>query len=308
MTDTPWDAPQPAAGTEDPSAQSAGAEAMSAQPAGADDLSARGSGPEEPSAQSAGRGRRRLLTVVLPAAVVVLALAGAAVFTGVTVSRADRSAPTDVWAETAADGTAEDPAADRARRGRADTPLSKLLLPVPDGYTLGPDEELYGNDGELGPKEAVALLKREGKGLAGKKRRDYEKRVERLGVQGFAVRSFARMPAGDLLVSVQVVRMKDKRQIRGVYELKNELASLLKFPKGPKIGGHKNSACFLMPEVEGLEAEEKKHALGGMICSAYDSDVLVSVSATGAKPFDKSEVAELVKKQLDHIKSPGEYV
>ncbi|WP_406861776.1 hypothetical protein ABZO31_15335 [Streptomyces sp. HUAS MG47] len=252
--------------------------------------------------------RRRLLTVVLPAALVVLAIGGAAAFTGLTVSRADRSAPTEVWADTETDGTDKDPAADRASRGRADTPLSKLLLPVPDGYVLGPDEELYGNDGEVGQKEALALLKREGKGLAGKKRRDFEKRVERLGVQGFAVRTFYRAPAGDLLVNVQVVRMKDKRQIREMHAIRSELAELLEFPKGPKISGHKNSACFLMPEPKGLDKKEKEEALGGMICSAYDSDVQVSVIATGSRPLDKSEVAELVKKQLDHIKSPGEYI
>ncbi|MFG2329756.1 hypothetical protein ACGFMM_09020 [Streptomyces sp. NPDC048604] len=261
--------------------------------------------PEAPSAAPA---RRRLLTVVLPAALVVLALGGAAAYTGVTVSRADRSAPTEIWAQTETDGTDKDPAADRAKRGRSDTPLSKLLLPVPDGYVLGPDEELYGNDGELGGKEALALLKREGKGLAGKKRRDFEKRVERLGVQGFAVRTFARSPAGDLLVNVQVVRMKDKRQIREMHELRNELSEFLKLPKGPKISGHKNAACFLMPEPEGLDKEEKEEALDGVICSAYDSDVLVLVAATGPRPIDKSEVADLLKKQLDHIKSPGEYI
>jgi hypothetical protein len=213
-----------------------------------------------------------------------------------------------VWEQPDLESMPKDPALDVAR-GKSSTPLSKLLLPVPPAYDLGPDIESYGNDGELGAKEAAALLKQEGKGLSGKKRRDYEKRVDRLGVQGIAVRSFA-SPGEGLLINVHITRMKDKKRIRDMFELRKELSDLLEFPKGPKIGGHKNSACFMLPQVQDddMDKEEKETQLEGMVCAAYDSDVFVSVTATGVKPFDKSAVAELVKKQLDHIKSPGEYV
>lgn len=257
--------------------------------------------PEKP-----GRGRE-LLAVVLPA-VLVLGLIGAGVtYTGVTVSAADRTAPTVVWEEPdPAGAAAEDPALGAAR-GNASTPLSKLLLPVPSGYELGPDIETYGNDGELGEKEAVALMKREGEGLSGKKRRDYEKRVDRLGIQGIAVRSFASAER-DIVVYVHIMRMKDKGRVKDMFELRKELSKLLKFPKGPKIGGYANSACSLMPTIKGLDKEEQAAQLDGMLCAAYDSEVFVSVFAAGSRPFDKSAVAALVEKQLDHIKSPGEYI
>ncbi|MEU6880884.1 hypothetical protein [Streptomyces sp. NPDC046712] len=258
---------------------------------------------EEP--KKPGRGRK-LLTVVLPTVLVLGAIGGGVTYTGVTVSSADRTAPTVVWEQPDMSKAPKDPALDTAR-GKASTPLSKLLLPVPSAYELGPDIEGNGNDGELGGKEATALLKQEGKGLSGKKRRDYEKRIERLGVQGTAFRSYA-WPAQGLEVTVHITRMKDKKQIRDMFQVQKELFGFLKFPKGPKIDGHKNSACFMRPEDEDLDKKEQDEQLDGMICVAYDSEVLVTVTSAGAKPFEKSAVAELVRKQLDHIESPGEYV
>lgn len=262
-----------------------------------------------PVAESTKPGRgRTLLTVVLPAVLVVGAIGGGVTYTGVTVAGADRSAPTQVWEQAEADAADKDPARDLISKGRTTTELSRLLLPVPDGYVLGPDDDLYGNDGELTDKQATALVKQEGKGLSGKKRRDYEKRVDRLGIKGVAVRTFASVD-GDRVLTVRITRMKDKRRIHDMYKLRSDLAELLELKKGPKIDGHRNSSCFLLPERKDLDKGEKKEdQLEGMICSAYDSETLVSVSASGAKPFDKSAVATLVKKQLDHIKSPGEYV
>ncbi|MFF5976678.1 hypothetical protein ACFY7C_34755 [Streptomyces sp. NPDC012769] len=265
---------------------------------------------EQSQAPSQGRGRgRRLLTAVLPAALVLVAAGGGVTYTAVTVANADRSAETVGWEAPDPKAAGEDPAATTAEKGRASTPMSKLLLPVPVGFRLGPDIDSHGNDGELGEKEAVALLKNDARGLSGKKRRDYEKRIDKLGVQGIAMRSFASDDNG-LIVEVQIIRMKNKKRIHDLYEVKRELAEILKFPKGPKIQDHKNSSCFLMPDFreEDDDEDEKDSALSGMSCAAYDSELLVSVSAAGSVPFDKADVADLVKKQLDHIKSPGEYV
>ncbi|MFI6423191.1 hypothetical protein ACIBG6_38175 [Streptomyces sp. NPDC050842] len=252
-------------------------------------------------------GRRTLLGVVLPAVLVLGAAGGGVTYTAVTVSSADRTAPTVVWgpAETTANDT--DPAAESAARGKANTPLSKLLLPVPPGYALGPDHELFGNDGELGEAEAVAQMKQEGEGLSGKKRRAYEKDVDRLGIQGIAVRSFTDLTDAAVL-SVQITRMKDKKRIKDSFRLRKEVLEFLEFPKGPKVKDHRNAACYLMPEDKTLKKKEREEQLDGMVCVAYDSEVMVSVTAAGARPFDRAGVADLLKQQLDHIESPGEYV
>ncbi|MFJ6521261.1 hypothetical protein ACIQJ4_23765 [Streptomyces filamentosus] len=257
---------------------------------------------------------RVLLGVVLPAVLVLGAAGGGIAYTAVTVANADRTAETVGWAPAGPEAAGEDPAENAVTRGRADTPMSKLLLPVPEGYRLGPDIDAYGNDAELTGQEATALLKGEARGLSGKKRRAYEKRIEKLGVQGIGLRSFTSYDGG-LVVEVQIVRMKDKRGIHDLYQGKREITEFLELPEGPRIKDHRNSSCFLLEDPQDRtedeskeEREERENALRGMSCSAYDSELLVSVTAFGAVPFEKSEVADLVKKQLDHIKSPGEYV
>ncbi len=250
--------------------------------------------------------RRVLLGVVLPSVLVLGLIGGGVTYTALTVSSADRTAPTQVWGGAKRTAQDEDPAA-ALMRGKAGTPLSKLLLPIPEGYEPGPDEQLYGNDGELGAADATALMKRAGEGLSGKKRRAFEKDIDKLGIEGIGVRSFAD-PADDLVVSVQIARMKDKKRIKDSYRLRKEVMDFLEFPKGPKVKDHRNAVCYTAPEDKELDKEERAVALEHMICLAYDSEVLVTLTAAGAKPFDEARVADLLKQQLDHIESPGEYV
>ncbi|WP_260174419.1 hypothetical protein [Streptomyces sp. PanSC19] len=251
--------------------------------------------------------RRVLLGVVLPSAVALGLIGGGVAYTAVTVSSADRTAPTRLWGETEKTARSdEDPAAALAR-GKAGTPLSKLLLPLPEGYEFGPDEELYGNDGELGAAEATALMKQAGKGLSGKKRRAFEKDVDKLGIEGIGVRSFAD-PDSDVVVTFELARMKDEKQIKASYRIRKEVMDILEFPKGPRVKGHRNAVCYMAPTVDSSDKEERAAALEQMVCLAYDSEVLVTMRAAGAKPFDKAGVAKLLTQQLDHIASPGEYV
>ncbi|MFB7397444.1 hypothetical protein [Streptomyces sp. NPDC056191] len=253
------------------------------------------------------RGTRRvLLRVVLPSVLVLGLIGGGVTSTALTASSADRTAPTAVWGSAEETAQDEDPAAALAR-GKAGTPLSKLLLPLPEGYEFGPDEELYGNDGELGAAEAAALMKQSGEGLSGKKRRTFEKNVDKLGIQGIGVRSFADLN-NDVVVSVELARMKDKKRIKDSYRLRKEVMEFLEFPKGPKVKDHRNAVCYLAPVDESLDKKERAAALEEMFCLAYDSEVFVTVKAAGAKPFDKARVAKLLTQQLDHIASPGEYV
>lgn len=262
---------------------------------------------EPGTAPVAKRGVRRvLLGVVLPSVLVLGLIGGGVTYTALTVSSADRTAPTQLWGTPEKSARDEDPAAALAR-GKTGTPLSKLLLPLPEGYEFGPDEELFGNDGELGAAEAVALMKQAGEGLSGKKRRAFEKDVDKLGIEGTGVRSFADLN-NDVVVSVELVRMKDKKQIKNTFRLRKKVMDLLEFPEGPKVKDHRNAVCYVAPEDDSLDKKERAAALQEMYCLAYDSEVFVTVKAAGAKPFDKARVAKLLTQQLDHIASPGEYV
>ncbi|MER6099320.1 hypothetical protein ABT154_26415 [Streptomyces sp. NPDC001728] len=258
--------------------------------------------------KSGGRARR-LLKNVLTAVLVLGAVGGGVAYTATTVDGADRTAPTVGWREPSATATPEDPAAS-VDKGRASTPMSKLLLPVPDGYVLGADLAGYGNDDELGARQAAALFKKSSKGVYGKERRTYEKAVDALGIQGMAVRSYARVD-NSLQAEVSILRMKDKKAVRKFFEVRKDLAELLDLDKGPKIEDHaRNAFCHLSPEPGTPEddGEERTPDLRAVICVAYDGEVMVSVTAYGVPPLDTKAVAALVEKQLRHIESPGEYV
>ncbi|MFH8756208.1 hypothetical protein [Streptomyces atroolivaceus] len=259
--------------------------------------------PESPGAPDAaarpGRARRILLTA-LPFVLVLGAVGGAAAYTVTAVDGADRSVETTVW-RVAEGEPGKDPARDTSR-GRADTALSKLLLPVPAGYRLGPDEGEYGNDGEVDGKQAVAAAKESNRGLAGKERREFDKRIDKLRIQGLAVRSYVSQE-NDLEVHAEIMRMKDKKAVRDFHTFQTELLDVLGiFRDGPKVKGHtRNAACYLQPKDSDSDIEE-------MVCAAYDGELSISYSASGIKPVDKAAVAALLKDQLDHITSPGEYV
>ncbi|WSI35659.1 hypothetical protein OG206_15095 [Streptomyces sp. NBC_01341] len=243
---------------------------------------------------------RRILLTALPAVLVIGAVAGAAVYTKITVDGADRSVATTVY-DVAEHRPGKDPA-DGTDRGRTDTELSKLLLPVPADYRLGPDVEELGNDGEVSGKEAAAAMKQSNRGLAGKQRREFDKRVDKLRVQGLAARSYV-SDTNDLVVNTQIVRMKDKKAVRDLHTFRTELFDAVGvFREGPRIKGQtRNARCFLMPK-------DAKSEIENMLCSAYDGELGITVSAAGVKPIDKAAVAELLKDQLEHITSPGEYV
>lgn len=254
-----------------------------------------------PDPALSGRGRaRRVILATVPFVLVLAAVAGAAAYTKVTVDEADRTVPTRLWHDPS-QGPGRDPAGD-VSRGRASTDLSKLLLPVPRAYRLGPDSGSHGNDSELSGREAAAEMKEGSRGLAGKQRRELEKRIDKLHVQGLAIRSYVSM-TNDLTIRTELVRMKDTKAVRDLYVFRTGLFDAIGlFRDGPAVAGHKkNATCFREPK-------DSKQEIESMYCMAYDGGTSLSFTATGIKPFDTSAVAELVKDQLDHITSPGEYV
>lgn len=242
---------------------------------------------------------RRVVLGTLPFVLVLGAVGGAAAYTKSTVDGADRTVTTAVWQRPDRE-PAKDPAGDPPR-GRAGTEMSKLLLPVPSGFRLGPDMDADGNDSETSGRKAAAAMKESGRGLAGKQRRELEKRIDRYDIQGLAQRSYV-ADTDDLVVETQIVKMKDRKAVRDMYTFRNALMDAVGvFRDGPKIKGHKHATCFRMPK-------DTKSDLDGMNCVAYDGGVLLIVSATGSEPFGTGAVADLLKDQLDHIASPGEYI
>ena len=239
--------------------------------------------------------RRRVLTVVL-VSVLVLGVTGTGIgLTAVRVAEADRTAPTVVWKKPRPDR--ESPRQQHRPDDKAG--LADRLLPPPDGFVPGPDIGEFGNDAVLSGKRATAVLKNSTRGLPARERRQHADAVEELRIRGMAMRSYQ---SSDGVAEIEVVQLRNTRAVRELGRFQDRFIKMLDiFRKGPRIEGHRNAHCYLMPK-------NSKAKLDRMVCNAYEDDLMVNMNAYGARPLDTKEAARLLEEQLDHLTSPGEYV
>ncbi|GAA2387303.1 hypothetical protein GCM10010420_07910 [Streptomyces glaucosporus] len=243
---------------------------------------------------------RRALLPALAALLVLGAVGGGLAYTKTTADNADRSSPTRIWKKPAKTPSDDDPAPDPGR-GRSDSALRKKLLPVPEGFSLGPDIAEFGNDAELSGRQAQALMEESVRGLPAEQRREHRAQVGKLRLQGVVMRSYV-PDTGDFAAEIQIARMANEKAVRDLSGFRSELLEALSvFRDGPRIKGHGNARCFLPPEDGESELES-------MFCTAHQDGLLVSFSADGVKPFPEKAAAALLKDQLDHLESPGEYI
>ncbi len=241
--------------------------------------------------------RRPALGTVLGGVLVLAAAGGGIAWTGVTVHGADHTAHTVVYEDRTGTpsgaGHEPDPTV-----GRTDSALAKDMLPVPNGYELGPDVKEFGNDAVLGDKEAQAVLEHGDSSLPGKQGAERRKFVRKLKVKGLGMRSYASIDS-DLVIEMQIAQMGNKEAVHTLGTFQAKLADALSiFRKGPKIKGHGHANCFLLPK-------DSKADLDQMFCTAYQGDKLVSMTASGIKPFPKDDAAKLLKDQLDRLEKGG---
>lgn len=177
--------------------------------------------------------------------------------------------------------------------------LGKLLLPVPDGYSLGPDIAEFGNDAELPAGRAEELMRGDLDGVPKKQRDLVRKAVARLHIQGMGLRTY-REGQARFLVETQIVQMKNKRSAQAGTEFFTAFTKALGvFRNGPRIAGHDKARCVLPPKKPGQK-------LDSMLCQATEGDLLIRMSVTGTSPLRKNDAADLLKQQLDRVQDPGE--
>ncbi|MFE9098813.1 hypothetical protein [Streptomyces sp. NPDC007264] len=226
-------------------------------------------------------------------------------FTVVTVQGADRDAGAPTWKFPAAKKEAE------VRKPSA-AGLAGMLVPYgTDGFTRGPDIGRYGADADLSGREAAALRKEALRDLPRSKRLSLERQIDKEHIKGMALRSYlSTSEAGNstayadraFTMEVALTRLESRAAVRDIATFQSAfLDAVGVFRKGPSIQGHKNARCFLTPRAAG----EK---LDIMVCSAYEGDVLVTATASAARPLDTKGAALLLRTQLDRITDPGEAV
>ncbi|GGN25665.1 hypothetical protein [Streptomyces fuscichromogenes] len=252
--------------------------------------------------RSSGRDRRRIARIAGVGVLLVAVVVGVA-GTSVRVSGADRDPGAPSWDLPR---TVKERAKEAAAGG---TGLQALLLPFgTDGFGRGPDIGRFGSDARLSGSQAGDLRKESIKDLPRSQRTELERLIDEQQTKGMAMRSYLSTEeatnstlyaARAYTVSIVLSQLGDQRTVRNVATAQQEFFDALKiFRKGPEVKGHKDAACFLPP----ADPDEK---LDTMVCSAYVGDVLVSATATGAKPLDQKGVALLLGEQLDRIKNPG---
>ncbi|WP_030596054.1 hypothetical protein [Streptomyces fulvoviolaceus] len=247
--------------------------------------------------------RRGRIAAVAGSVLLAVAVIGGVGYTVVTVDGADRDAGAPVWKFPKAQ-------AEKARTTSAKG-LAGLLVPYgADGWSRGPDIGEFGYDAQLSGAQATALRKESLSGLPRTQRKQLEKQIDKQGIKGIAMRSYVSTDQLSSVytdrastVTIQLAQLENKTAVRDISRFQNEFLDALDgfLREGPKIEGHKDARCFLLPKDDELK-------LDSMYCFADQGDVLVSFTADSAKPMEQKGVAMLFREQLDRIAEPGEAV
>ncbi|MFF7471142.1 hypothetical protein [Streptomyces sp. NPDC008092] len=238
---------------------------------------------------------RRRVAVFAAVGVLVAAVVAGASYTVVTVRSADHDPGAPLWSL---------PKESKGAPAAAETGLQGMLLPYDkDRYGRGPDLAGFGSDVRLTGAQATALRKESIQDLPRSQRQELDRQIDKNPVKGMVMRSYVYTAGSDddeYTMDVQLAQMENRGTVRSIATAERELFdSLNVFRKGPEIEGYKNStSCFLPP----TDSDEK---LDTMLCYGYVGDVLVTATATAAKPLDTKSAAAMLHAQLERIKDPG---
>jgi hypothetical protein len=176
--------------------------------------------------------------------------------------------------------------------------LAKLLLPVPSGYTPGPDDGQYGNDKQLGAAQAVAVLEAPFKSLPATERQLMRRSISAAHVEGLGLRTYQR-DDDSAVAELLMVQMRNQTAAKNAAAAFRALTRGTEFRPGPKVHGHHEAYCAVPKHVPASK-------LTSVSCYAGEGDLTVRLTFTGPVPLSASTAATLFQHQLDRVKDPGE--
>ncbi|MEV7523226.1 hypothetical protein [Streptomyces sp. NPDC091371] len=243
-------------------------------------------------------------TVALIAAGIGLAvLAGGGFWASARLEAADRTAETQYWMPAEA-------ASSKGAEPAPTVPPNELvakLLPLETNYLPGPDMDGEGNNFYVSGERALQTLKDSASGLSGAERAERDKALAGLKLKGLAGRSFFSNP--DVAVTEIELMQADPQALATLSEVNKKLLDVLEKVVGkrqaPTVNGFPQAKCVLFDVVDERPDKDEKSKLDSLECVAVEGDVLVTFRTYGYRiPVDAS--VDLFKKQLNHLKSPGE--
>ncbi|MFD7261863.1 hypothetical protein [Streptomyces sp. NPDC059874] len=253
-------------------------------------------GPEAAAPVKSARGVNRKKAALIAAGVAVVVLAGAGVWGATAIADADRTAPTAYWnPHGVTSQEKEEPGPVPANA------LSGKLLPLPSGFSLGPDLGGDGNNFFVSGEKAVEGFKEARKGLSSSERKKRDDMLADLKLKGLAGRSYTK-GNGDMVTEVRIMQA-DPQALGTFSEVSKKLIDLMAGDRdAPKVDGFPDAKCSLLPV-----GEEKEEKIDSLYCVSVEGDVMVNFRAYGPKPaFKASDATAFLKNQLSHLKSPGE--
>ncbi|MFF7637307.1 hypothetical protein ACFZB9_29770 [Kitasatospora sp. NPDC008050] len=174
--------------------------------------------------------------------------------------------------------------------------LRDLLLPLPIGYQLGPDEGDYGDDTSLTPDQLNSYLDERVKDLPKEKRDQVKAALRAEGRKGAGVRSY--LSADGKMVATLWLDQFNQHAVEAENAVMGALSDTGVFRQGPSVPGYSDAHCFLPPLDPGAPLDDLE-------CTAGVGDLLVSMHVEGVAPLPKSEAVSIFRQQLERLAIPG---
>ncbi|GAA1252080.1 hypothetical protein GCM10009665_48530 [Kitasatospora nipponensis] len=240
---------------------------------------------------------RRALRVT--AAVAAAVLAGVGIGVGIIKVKygdpAPVAAPAPAAVPSAAPSTAQPYGA--SSNGVHFGSLLDLLLPLPAGYRLGPDDGLDGNDTALTAAQLSAEIDDETSDLPKDQRNATKDELRSLGMRAAGVRSY-RTADAKMVVTLRLLQF-NQNSVRAFNAFTGALGADSGLNRqGPEVPGHTDARCF-------LPAEDPGEPIDVMLCSGAVGDLLVTMRVEGVAPLPKSEAVSIFRQQLERLALPG---
>ncbi|MFD7922040.1 hypothetical protein ACFV3R_22775 [Streptomyces sp. NPDC059740] len=250
------------------------------------------------AAATAPRGRLRGRTV--GTAVLTLAVVAGLTCTGVTVAHAGHTAKGPRWVLPRPAGATAPAPGPTGRGDRSVAALERMLLPYDAGrLDRGPDIKGYGSDLALTGEQATKAMRRQAADLPRGLRELVEKHAEDYGWKGLVARSYLAGATDDRFTLALTLQRGTSaaaitRSTTGVLDHVPVL-------RHARVPGHPAAHCYLMPLTDGEDAG----GLDGMLCLAYEREVMVRGVFVGGRPLDADTATSVLAEQLDHLTAEG---
>ncbi|SCE02394.1 hypothetical protein GA0115251_135817 [Streptomyces sp. TverLS-915] len=257
--------------------------------------------PTEPAPTDPARARSRLrtgLAYALPLLVLLGSGVGSVVYATSSSESADRTVATRQWDR---DALAAPPKTDFGKGGTSGA-LQRQLLPVPEGYRLGPYVSKDGNDLQLGGREIRDALTSGTLGSADADR--VEELLRSSAPRALAMRSYV-TPDRESAYYVVLTQTKEGKGPSAASSFKT-LRKLLEsvFEKESEVPGHAKDAFCVRPSTPPT-ADGEKSGIELVTCLGVHGDLLATLDVTSSDRVGHWGAGRFFARQLDRLKSTG---